>query len=198
MSVRFSVILPTSGRPSFEKALASLETAGITRQDEVLVVCDAPALHYNVLGALHASPVVSQALVSVIPMPDGPHHDKGGAARNVALDMARGTHVLYLDDDDAFTDGALKVMRGHVEASPDQAHVFRMDSKPHGLLWRAPELQLGNVGGPQFVAPLEASRAYRWDSQICNDYRYMVQVTDELGGHDRLLWHEEIIYIVKP
>ena len=42
MTPRLSIIIPTTGRPSLARALASLAPAGIGPEDEVIVVGDGP------------------------------------------------------------------------------------------------------------------------------------------------------------
>lgn len=194
---RLAIILPTSGRATLEAALRSCETGGAGEDDVVLLMVDGAEHEEAARQAQEAADlpcavhrIVSQERLGGI----------GGPLRNLALDRVEerdlADWVLYLDDDDAWAPGALQLVRERVAAEPGIPHMFRMDGPPHGLLWRSAVLQVGNVGGPMFVHPVDAERTGRWDGQRCQDHRFMVETCKRYDM--QLRWHEDVIYYVRP
>jgi glycosyltransferase involved in cell wall biosynthesis len=104
---RFSIVVPTYGRPEFLRAaLASVQCQ--TEQDfECIVVDDASP-----------EPVT-------VELPDARfvvvrRHDNGGpaAARNTGLRRAQGHFVVFLDDDDEFTPNRLSLAAAGLALAP--------------------------------------------------------------------------------
>lgn len=94
-----------------------------------------------------------------------PHNDKGANARNVAMAKAKGTHFMFLDDDDAFLPNALADARHAIEENPTQPLLFRV-RYPHdnGLLnWRRSDgLVWGEISTLGIVVP-NTPLLPRWD-----------------------------------
>jgi len=53
--------------------------------------------------------------------------DFGDRARNSAVERAAGTHLVFLDDDDEFVDGALDAMRSWARTNPHSIGIFTRD-----------------------------------------------------------------------
>src|SRR5262245_34950248 len=109
----FSVIVPTCGRPSLAATLESL-AGQLERGDEVLLIADGAQPEAERLW--HRAGLPGRYRETA------PTADWGASQRNLGLDLARGTYLLFMDDDDAYLPGALAVMRRAVEAAPDRPH----------------------------------------------------------------------------
>jgi glycosyltransferase involved in cell wall biosynthesis len=79
--------------------------------------------------------------------------DFGMTARDAAMPRARGTHLLFMDDDDQFARGAFRTIRRFAEEHPNRIGIFRMRYDNGLSLWTEPVVRLGNVGTPMFCVP---------------------------------------------
>ena len=79
--------------------------------------------------------------------------DFGNAARQSMIDRARGTHLLFMDDDDQFARGAFRTIRRFAQAHPGRIGVFRMRFDNGLTLWTEPVLRLGNVSTQMLCVP---------------------------------------------
>jgi glycosyltransferase involved in cell wall biosynthesis len=165
MPVTFSVIVPTMGRDTLTRTLASVAPQ-LEHGDELLV------------GRLDCT--------------------YGNQARDNAMAKATGTHLLFLDDDDAYTPDALATMRQAIAVMPDRVHIFRM-RYDHGLvLWYAPALASGNIGTPMVAIPNQPGRLGVWaaHSHYESDFAFIhdtVRLRD-----DEPVFHEDIVALVRP
>lgn len=106
MTPKISLIIPTFQRPiSLRRAISS---AGNYQPDalEIIVIDDDP----NMTGA------------SIVGDFEGIRYfakrgvDQGlSASRNIGLSLARGSHLIFLDDDDAFLPGAMECFLGAID-----------------------------------------------------------------------------------
>jgi glycosyltransferase involved in cell wall biosynthesis len=91
--------------------------------------------------------------------------DFGDSARNSALQRAKGTHLVFLDDDDEYVPGALASMRLFALAHPDRIGLFRMRYWDGCCVWDdRGEFRYGNVSTQNFVIPNVPGKIGRWDS----------------------------------
>lgn len=191
----FSVIIPTTGRDTLPRTLASVTAAGFRpMHDELIVVRDGPddgtvsdwvQLWANII---HDAAYVHQLLPAV--------GDYGGAARTLALAKAHRTWATFMDDDDVYVPGALTAMREALADAPLVPHVFRMVDPGGNVLWRAPRLEGGNLGTPCIVVPVDAARLPRWGREYDADYRFLLACVDAWGG--QVEWREEVIAQCRP
>jgi len=128
--VTFSVVVPTRGRPSVVRSLASI-VEQLEPGDEVLLRCS------------H----------------DG---DFGNKARQSMIERAKGTHLLFMDDDDQFARGALESMRRFAREQPGRIGIFRMRYLDGTLLWKDPELRRRNVSSQLFCVPNVQGKLGKW------------------------------------
>lgn len=188
----FSIIIPTIMRPSLTTTLGSIRAAGIGLADEVIVVVD--AARSSVQGAAPDMDAACRELartsrVSVVRDPSA-MGAWGCHARNLAIEQARGSHLLFIDDDDVYEPGAIDRIRAWVADAPDSMHVWRM--LPRGKtqpLWATPRMMQGNVGTPMFAVPRAA--AGRWTVRYEGDFDFARESLANLGG--RVAWHEETL-----
>lgn len=107
--------------------------------------------------------------------------DNGTRARNSAMERARGTHLVFLDDDDAMVDGAFERMRDFARQHPDRVGIFREELMDGSLLWTAPEFREGNVGTAMFVVPNVEGKLAPWRGSEGNDW-YFIEETVKFQG----------------
>jgi glycosyltransferase involved in cell wall biosynthesis len=128
--VTFTVIVPTSGRPTLGRTLDSI-VEQLEPGDEVIVSCNR----------------------------DG---DYGMTARDAAMERAKGSHLLFMDDDDQFARGAFETIRRFARENPGRIGVFRMRFD-HGLtLWTEPVVRLANVSTQMLCVPNVPQKLASW------------------------------------
>jgi len=169
--VSLSVIIPTCGRTTLERTLRSILMAGIRSEDEVLVVGDGPQ-------------PVAQAIVrrwkyrlpiSYLETPQT--RCAGHVQRNEAVQIAKGSHLISIDDDDTYRPHALRTVRKAAAEAPDRFLIFRMQSHtprhPWGTLWNYKGASLGNVGTPMMVAPNVPAKLGKWGNRYAGDFDFL-------------------------
>ena len=126
----------------------------------------------------------------------------GDRARNRAMKTANTTHLLFIDDDDVYTPGALKAMRQFAAANPGRIGIFRMRFEFwfHGeygrIFWEAPLLRWGNVGTPMFVVPNVREKLGKWDPNLpWGDWAF-IQDTVALQGEP--LFCDTVVARIRP
>jgi glycosyltransferase involved in cell wall biosynthesis len=160
----FSIILPTTGRPTLKDAFASVADQ-LEPGDEVLVVCDRSG-------------------------------DSGNSARNDAIARARGSHLLFLDDDDELVPGALAKVRRFADEHPGRIGIFRT----HYELLEGPwhEATLRQTGSANLCVPNLPGRLGRFgaDGDPRPGDREFIRQTVELQGEP--IWQTERIIVIRP
>jgi GT2 family glycosyltransferase len=182
VAVRLSIVIPTLGRPTLERTLASCSDA-----DEIVVV------HDTVKGGSTPSLPPNAVLI------EGRWGVTGGhAGRQEGIRRATGTHLAFMDDDDVYTPGAIQMMR---DAACERPVIFRMDHYSHGVLWRDPVVRFGNVSTQMYVVPNEPARLGSWEPHAPGlpepggDYTFIAGCVTHMGEP---VWREEIISTLRP
>ena len=121
----------------------------------------------------------------------GPTGAWGGPQRNHGIGIATGTHLAFMDDDDAYTRRAGSAIREAVFAAPERVHVFRM--RNGDKLYSGP-IASGAVGTPMFVVPREP--VGRWTERYGDDLDFITE-TMRLRG-DEPVYHETVVATVRP
>jgi len=162
--VTFSIIVPTTGRPSLTQTLASI-VEQLEPGDEVIVLRDDSG-------------------------------DLGDTPRNETMHRARGTHLLFMDDDDQYARGALATIRRFAEEHPGRIGIFRMRYLDGHVLWRRPALEYRNVSTQLFVVPNVPGKLGRWERRghVIGDFVFLTE-TAKLQGEP--IFREEIITHVR-
>ena len=109
------------------------------------------------------------------------------------IERAKGTHLLFMDDDDQFAIGALATMRRFASQNPGRIGIFRMRFLDGRVLWADPVLRLRNVSSQMLCIPNVPGKLGRWESpeyERIADYEF-VRVTVELQGEP--IFREEIV-----
>jgi glycosyltransferase involved in cell wall biosynthesis len=181
--VRISVIIPTIGRASLAAALKSCIAA-----DEIIVVIDDAAGPSD----WHAW---ESSKAKVVHVHGGDH---GYTARHRGMEVATGTHLAFLDDDDVYLPGAIDLFRGH---ATDVPVIFRMDHYDHGILWRDKVLEFGNVSTQMMLVPNVPEKLGSWEPyapelrEPGGDYTFLAGCVEKMGAP---LWRAEIVAKLRP
>jgi glycosyltransferase involved in cell wall biosynthesis len=162
-----TVIVPTSGRQTLNRALASAAKQ-LEPGDEIIVICNRD-------------------------------YDFGAKARNDAMTRARGTHMLFLDDDDEYLPGALERVRRFAAEHPGRIGIFREELANGALHWEKPEFRIGNVGTVLFCVPNVQEKLGIWD-KLGEEWRptdwVFISKTAELMGDPIMV--DEVIVRQRP
>jgi hypothetical protein len=119
----------------------------------------------------------------------------GNSSRDRAMSVATATHMLFMDDDDVYAEGAIAVARLHVSEWPEHVHVFRMESAGDNDPWHSHEIRPGNLATPMLIWPrIGAYPNWADDDTGVSDFRFI----DKAVRGRQLMWHEEVLAIVRP
>jgi hypothetical protein len=109
------------------------------------------------------------------------------------IERAKGTHLLFMDDDDQFAIGALATMRAFARENPGRIGIFRMRYLDGRVLWAEPVLRLRNVSSQMLCVPNVPGKLGHWESPEylrVADYEF-ARTTAELQGEP--IFREEIV-----
>ena len=128
--------------------------------------------------------------------------DFGNSARQSLLERARGTHVVFMDDDDQYARGAFDAMRRFARDHPGRVGIFRMRFLDGRLLWSEPLLRRTNVSTQMFCVPNVPERLGSWTAAAAEgasrpyvaDFEFISQ-TVELQGEP--LFREEVVALIR-
>jgi len=179
------VITPTIGRKTLKRALVS---ARLSPEDEWLVIGDGP------------QPDAERMVRDLVVIPylryfEGPlTHNQGNEQRDLGMSLSDRDYFLFLDDDDVFVPGAIKIVRRHLEeSSRPRPIIFRMHHDGR-VRWESTELFPGNVGGAMLCVPNIRDRLGRWGnaSGFGSDMQF---ITSTLSCYDQndVIWSGDVI-----
>lgn len=169
-----SFIVPTIGRESLARTLASIET---WPGDEILVVGS-----WNMVGDERPRYVVH-----------APGGDWGHTERNFVTPMARGRYLAHIDDDDVYMPGTRRLMAQAIRETPDRPVLFKMRF-PNGItLWQEPELRCGNVGTPMMLIPNAPGKLGQFRPFVGGDCAYL---EESKWAPEEFVWRPEVIALL--
>lgn len=184
-----SLIIPTISRPTLARTLKSIRGQEWRVGDEVLLVGD-------------GSQPVARALWEQFGLPGkffevpGPSKDWGHTPRNLTHWLARGSHLMALDDDDEMVLGALALVRNTVAKNPNLPHLFRMSGHPAvGTVWKEKFISLGNVSTPIFLPPNISGRIGKYTPRYGGDHDF---IKETCSHYEKVIWCEDVICQVRP
>lgn len=175
-----SFIVPSTCRPSLKATLDSIETwAG----DEIIVVSDmALNLHMQQFAIGHGARFVHCQ----------PGNDWGSAERNMAMPLAKGDYLSFMDDDDVYAPGHRQAMGDVMEKNPGQPVLFKMKF-PMGLAIPYEgdtEVRCGNFGTPCIFVPNAPAMLGAWGAQWGGDWMFMDSCK---WPKSAIVWRPEVI-----
>jgi hypothetical protein len=169
MDIRLSIIVATTGRPTLLDCLASISTQA-REGDETLVMLDAPR-----------------------------HGGWGYVAHNRGLDAARGTHLIFLGEDDDFVPGGLDIIREKVAEAPGLVHLFSVESFPGRKMPRKFPMDVRSMDFSGELVPQGGIVIPRWTDRPlprwkpCNsaDRDFAAQAVQ--NSREAPIWHPEVV-----
>ena len=201
-----SVIVPTIGRPSVERAVNSLLRQGEWLPYEVILVGDTFA------GTWTEQLPRARALAERYPEKiryvehDGGCHAWGHPQRNFGATVARGHYLSWLGDDDIYVRFAFPALavalRARVFDHPrdQRVHLFRWVAPWKSVLWHtAGFLAQDHIDAECIVAPNVPERLGRWNpARYQGDYDFIRETVEHWGGVEKVIWRPEVIAQARP
>lgn len=189
-----SVVIPTRGRNTLPRALASIRRQASATCVEIIICADT-----------HGGPLLCDVR-SLAAEFDAVYleHDAGGNfTGHPQIDhgfrRAVGAHLLAIGDDDVYIDGALALVAEAVEAHGKPApFMFKAEMRPSRsrpifepiILWDHRGLERGAVSSQNFVAPnVKGKVGTYWD-----DFAHIYK-TVEAWGAEAVVWRPEVIAV---
>lgn len=120
----------------------------------------------------------------------------GHEARDQAMPRALGTHLMFLDDDDVYVDGALATVRAALVLEPDRVHIFRMRYPDGREIWSSPTVACGNISTIMLVVPNTPGKLGSWGTGYEGDLQFLSE-TLALRSEEPI-FHEDVIGLVRP
>ncbi len=205
-----SVIVPTIGRPSLERAVNSLLRQGEWMPYEVVLVGDTHAPQGG--PPTYAADLPrARDLADRYPTHvryvehDGGMHMVGQPQRNYGATVARGEYLAYLADDDVYVRGAFqtiaRAIRPRVIDHPDDLRVFlfRWIAPWKGVLWeQAGIIAQDHIDAECIVCPNVPEKLGRWGMRYAGDYDFIAETVERWGGPGRVIWQPEVIAQAQP
>jgi glycosyltransferase involved in cell wall biosynthesis len=123
--------------------------------------------------------------------------DAGDTPRNDAMPRAAGSHLLFMDDDDVYTPGALGRMRRFADGNPGRIGIFKLEYVVGNRRWVEPKLEFKNVSTQTFLVPNVPGRLGRWERQgrIAGDFVFIIE-TARLQGEP--IFVDDVTVLARP
>jgi len=170
-----SFIVPTIGRPSLTQTLASIEWRP---GDEILIVGERQY-------------ATNHQRIRWVPCLRG--NDWGAKERNVAMPLARGRYLAFMDDDDMYAPGHRALMQDAIETTPGKPVIFRQQYPDGRTLWKDPVVAFGNVGTPMVLVPNIPERLGIWGSFVGGDCAFI----ETLGWlRNEIVWRTDVVALI--
>ncbi len=189
----FSCVIPTIGRESLPKTLASIRAQDIPA--EILVVADTYQMGDEIRSAINREASQWEARYFEV---DAGFHDWGSPQLQRGYAEAEGAYIMNCGDDDIYEPLAFLTMRrAIVEVGEDVPLMFRTVLHPSPVrgntqpivLWQHPTLTNRNITGQCLLLPNVQARIGRWD--ILVDFGFITSTVDLWDG--RVEWRTEVI-----
>ncbi len=122
--------------------------------------------------------------------------DMAATPRTRGMLQATGDWLLFMDDDDIYTEGALEVIRAAIRSNAEQPHLFGMEAGPGWKLPYARVVKVTNVSTQMFVCPNVKEKLGKWGPRRCGDYDFIESTLRHYP--DGPVWHDEVIAVWRP
>jgi glycosyltransferase involved in cell wall biosynthesis len=185
------VIIPTLGRPTLERQLASIATQ-LCDGDEVLMVGDGPQPLAAKLAEAFGAPLSYFELRSPKP------NMWGDPQRNFAMPLARGDYLVFQDDDNVMLPGAFAAMRAAAAEDPGRPLIFRVRYLDGRIAPSGDALLYGDFDTACGIWPRRGPLG-TWPGAYGGDYFFARQTLDLYPDRDHAaVWRPEVIAVHRP
>jgi hypothetical protein len=187
-----SVIVPTIGRPTLARTLASIRDQADAREVEIDVVADTHrGTHVAALADVAWMPAHYDA---VYVEHDGGRHDWGHSQRQYGQQVATGRWLMWTQDDDVYRPGAFATIRDVLQTA-DGPCLLRLQGWQAGLVWKRPALVWGEIDAGCLAVPNAPDRLPTWGTAYDADYDYIAAVCERWR---RAEWVDAVIAEGRP
>jgi hypothetical protein len=168
-----SIIIPTMGRSTLRRAMSSVLRQPDFRpaEDELIVVADRPVA---LPGEADYPWVRCEEIAGPSPL--------GALAREHGSRIARGTHLVFLDDDDIMSENVLGTIRQEALASPTIPIIFRLRIHGSKVIWEEPCCIRSWAGTPMCVEPRDPQKQQGWQAPERSDWHHISRTILAFGG----------------
>jgi hypothetical protein len=193
-----TVIVPTQGRTTLARTLASVREQAGPDDVEILVIADT---HGPLVGDIEGP---ARKYGARYLEHDAGHHCWGHCQINVGLEIAArewlagsgAAYVSFNDDDDIYTPGAMDAIAAAIRCRSGIGPVlFQFRTHWGSVLWDAPRAVETEIGGHCIVAPAE--RCGRWTCRYAGDYDFIAG-TLSLYSPAEAMWVPRVIAAQRP
>lgn len=186
------IIIPTVGRDTLERTIGSITTNNgfNTKTDRIYVISDG-VLIKNL--EKHKEYLTYKNL--------GPINDYGASQINLGIMSSSNPYVMFMDDDDVYTENALEIVKNTIYQMPEQYYIFKMaygSKMSNSVLWKKKEIKYQNVSTQMFCVHREGlGNIPPWNGRFGNDYDFISHY-GQLNPNKKCIWVDEIIAIYRP
>lgn len=200
MSPWLSVVIPTVGRTTLVDTLDALDAQGDALLDgvEVIVVGDTFGGMTAQLQEVREHVACERMLGRYRFLEcDGGQHMYGQPQRTAGAHAARGEWVWFGQDDNVATEHALESIYCATRSPLSGLLIFRWVSPWREVIWRWPDLQLGNIDADCLVMRRDVAHAVRWGMRYEGDYD-VAQAAHEFTGRAEIDWQTPVVSVARP
>lgn len=202
-----SVIVPTIGRSTLDRMLASIRHGSLDEEYinadriEILVIGDCHIGAEPIESNLEYAAAVSKQYDARYVEYDGGIHCFGHPQRNYGQSIAIGRWLAWLQDDDVWTPGAVDEILKSIDVSDDNVNnlvprIFRTQTWQAGVVWKDQAIREANVDADCIVALNYPDRLGEWINRYCGDFDF-IQQTCKLWDN-QVKWEEFVIAVGRP
>lgn len=180
---RLSIVVPTLGARHLARLVSSVVGQPLRKGDELIIVGDTAD------GPLSVDlPRIPADVGTFIYVPyNHRYHAFGHPQINFGMDWAKGDYLVFNDDDDIFTPGAIDSIRDLARQQPISARVpmlFRFVTASGSVLWRdvTSALNIRGCGGHCIVAPNNKEKLGLWTNRYEGDYDFVSTTVNAHAG----------------
>ena len=190
-----SVIIPTCGRPTLERLLASIRDQADARAVEILVVGDTHAGTWA--EALASVPALCKQYGARYRGHDGGQHCVGQPQRNYGMTQARGQWLAFGQDDNVWAPNAWAAIEPSISAGALRPRLFRVHVRHGFVVWQQEgHLALGHIDADCIVTPNWAERLGQWGLEYTGDWTFIRDTVDLWAGD--VQWERPVIATGRP
>jgi glycosyltransferase involved in cell wall biosynthesis len=150
-----SIVSPTQGRATLERTIASGRDQLLPGDEWIVVIDDHEMASQVVIDNIERRIERACGPACVVMTHDAGRHDWGHSQSNYGISVAQGDWLVFQDDDDTFTPGALAAIRRTIGQLPSaRPLLFRFRARWGQLIWaQIGDLRQGRIGGHCLVIP---------------------------------------------
>jgi len=189
-----SVVIPTIGRWTLERTLASIAAQSQSAGVEVMVVADT---HGGVTYELKQARTGVEALGFHWLEHDAGQHIYGQPQRTYGAKQATAPYIWFSQDDNVAAKDSLGVIERAIDLQLRRRPLFfQCLTYWRATVWSFPVLQLGNIDADCLVLPQHLAQQIEWGLRYEGDYDAAARAFNLSGGD--VAWIDQTVSISRP